>query len=151
MDYAMPEASLPAFGLCQCLSSAARRKGSDSYTVEKLRIAIQVVFAFFLPLGCIHRRQLRSSPMSLPRFSREDPSVKLGGTSPYLHLNYLPRWSLPSRLLVEPPALWLARLLEAPEDHNCRFISCVFSTDPMAGSDCVLSHRQLVSLVVFFS
>jgi hypothetical protein len=33
------------------------------------------VFAFFLSLRCIRRRQLRSSPMSLPIFNGEDSSV----------------------------------------------------------------------------
>jgi hypothetical protein len=124
--------------LRRCPSSAAPRKESSNYTEDLLRIAIKVVYAF-LPLGCIRRRQLRSSPMSLPRFNGEDhsvlSSVKL---TPYLQLNLRPRWSLPSRLLVEPLALRMERLLEAPEVHSCRFISSVFSTDPLAGSDCVL-------------
>jgi hypothetical protein len=34
--------------------------------------ADQAIFAFFVPLGCIRRRQMRESPMSLPRFSCED-------------------------------------------------------------------------------
>jgi hypothetical protein len=34
----------------------------------KSRIADQDVFAIFNPLGCIRRRQMRSSPKSLPRF-----------------------------------------------------------------------------------
>jgi hypothetical protein len=71
---------------------------------------------------------------------------------PYLQLNYLPHWSLPSRLLVEPLALWLARLLETLEDYSCMFISSVFSTDPLSGSDCILRYRQLVpSVVLLFS
>jgi hypothetical protein len=37
-----------------------------------MRIATQVVFAIFKPLGCICWRQMRSSPKSLPRFSGED-------------------------------------------------------------------------------
>jgi hypothetical protein len=69
---------------------------------------------------------------------------------PYLQLKLIPRWSLPSRLLVELLALRLARLLEAPEDHSYRFISSVFSTDPLAGSGSVLPLRQLVHAVVLF-
>jgi hypothetical protein len=68
----MPEEKIA--NLCRCFSSAAPRKESSNYTADLLRIAIKVVCAF-LPLGCIHRRQLRSSPMLLPRFSGEDPSV----------------------------------------------------------------------------
>jgi hypothetical protein len=34
------------------------------------------------------------------------------------------------------------------DDHNYRFISSVFSTDPLAGSDYVLPHRQLVLILV---
>jgi hypothetical protein len=87
--------------------------------------------------------------MSLPRFSGEDSSVLSSVVlPPYLQLSLLPRWSLPSRLLVEPLALWLAGLLEAPKDHSYRFISSVFSMDPLVGSGCVLPLRQLVLVVV---
>jgi hypothetical protein len=148
-DTATSDANL--VDLCRCPSSAAPRKESGSYTADLLRIAIQVVFAFW-PLGCIRRRQLRSSLMLLPRFSGEDllvlSSVML---TPYLQLNLQPRWSLPSRLLVEPLALRMERLLEAPEVHSCRFISSVFSTDPLAGSDCVLPRRRLGFLAVFIT
>jgi hypothetical protein len=107
-----------------------------------LRITDQVVLVFLL-LGCIRQRQLRSSPMLLPRFSEEDSSVFSSMLLHlYLQLNLLPRWSLPSRLLAEPLALRLARQLEALEVHSCRFISYVFSTDPLAGSDCVLHRRS---------
>jgi hypothetical protein len=134
--------------LCRCHSSTASRKESSSYTADLLRIVIMVVCAF-LPLGCIRRRQLRSSPMSLPRSSGEDPSVLSSVMlTPYLQLNFQPRWSLPSRLLVEPLALRMERLLEAPEVHSCRFISSVFSTDPLAGSDCVLPRRQLIFIAM---
>jgi hypothetical protein len=92
---------------------------------------------------------LRSSPMTLPRSSGEDPSVLSSVMlTPYLQLNFQPRWSLPSRLLVEPLALRMERLLEAPEVHSCRFISSVFSTDPLAGSDCVLPRRQLIFIAM---
>jgi hypothetical protein len=145
----MPEEKIA--DLCRCFSSTAPRKESSNYTADLLRIAIKVVCAF-LPLRCIRRRQLRSSPMSLPRFSGEDPLVLSSVMhTPYLQLNLQPRWSLPSRLLVEPLALWMERLLEAPEVHSCRFISSVFSTDPLAGSDCVLPRRQLVIAMVIAS
>jgi hypothetical protein len=91
---ATPDANLD--DLYRCPSSAAPRKESGSYTKDLLRIAIQVVFAFW-PLGCIRRRQLRSSLMSLPRFSGEDHSVLSSVMlTPYLQLNLQPRWSLPS-------------------------------------------------------
>jgi hypothetical protein len=117
-------------GACRHPTDAAPRTDSSSYTADELRIADQVVL-IFLSLGCIRRRQLRSSLMSLPRFSEEDPSVLSSVLLPrYLQLNLIPRWSLPSRLLAEPLALRLARLLAAFEVHSCRFTSSVFSTDP---------------------
>jgi hypothetical protein len=77
--------------------------------------------------------------MSLPRFSREYSSTLSSVVHPpCLQLNHLPPCSLSSRLLVEPLALRLATRLEAPEDHNCRFLSYVFSMDPIEGFDCVL-------------
>jgi hypothetical protein len=143
---AMPDEKID--DLCRYPSSAAPRKESSNYTADLLKIAIKVVCAF-LPHGCIRRRQLRSSPMSLPRFSGEDPSVLSSVMlTPYLQLNLQPRWSLPSRLLVEPLALRMERLLEAPEVHSCRFISFVFSTDPLAGSNCVLLRPQLVVITM---
>jgi hypothetical protein len=146
---ATPFATPPDF--CRRLRTAAPRKGSSSYTADQLRIAIQVVLAFFLSLGWIHRQQLRSSLMSLPRFSGEDPPTLSSVVCiPYLQLNFLPRWTLPSQLLVEPLALWSASLLEALEDHSCMFISSMFSTDPLTGSGYVLRRRQLVLQVVPF-
>jgi hypothetical protein len=122
------ETPMPALStLFRRLRSTALRTESGSYTADLLRIAIQVVNAFFSPLGCICRRQMRSSPMSLPRFSGEDSSVLSSVMlPPYLQLKLIPRWSLPSRLLAEPLALRLAGLLEAPEDHSYMFISSVF-------------------------
>jgi hypothetical protein len=50
--------------------------------MDQLKIAILVVFVVFLLLGCICQRRLRSSPMSLPRFSGDDSLVfELGGAS----------------------------------------------------------------------
>jgi hypothetical protein len=99
--------------------SAAQR----GYIADQLRIAVQAVFAIFLPLGCIRQRQMRASPMSLPRFSREDtPVLSSVRLTPNLELNLLPRMSLPMRLLVEPLTLRLVRLLEALQEHSCRFI-----------------------------
>jgi hypothetical protein len=40
--------------------------------------------------------------------------------------------------------------LEALEDHSYKFISYVFSTDPLAGSGSVLPLRQPVHVVVLF-
>jgi hypothetical protein len=68
-----------------------------------MRIATQVVFAIFKPLGCIRRRQMRSSPKSLPRFSGED-FLALSSVMriQYLQLNRQPHFPLPTRLPVEP-------------------------------------------------
>jgi hypothetical protein len=59
-------------------------------------------------------------------------------------LNLSPRLPVLTRLLVEPLALRLARCCEAPQDHSCRLIASVFSTDSVAGSDYVV----LLSLLV---
>jgi hypothetical protein len=84
--------------------------------------ADQAVFAFFVPLGCIRRRQMRESPMSLPRFSGEDFFDLSSVMHPLdLQLNPKPQRRLPMRLLVEPLALRLVRLQEAPGEDNCRF------------------------------
>jgi hypothetical protein len=114
-----------------------------------MRIATQVVFAIFKPLGCICWRQMRSSPKSLPRFSGED-FLALSSVMhiQYLQLNRQPRLPLPTRLPVEPLVLRLERLCEAPEEHSCRILASVLSTDPLAGSDSVLLLRLLVLPVV---
>jgi hypothetical protein len=65
-----------------------------------------------------------------------------------VQLNRLPRLLMPTRLLVEPLALRLVRLCEALEEHSCRIVASVLSTDPLAGSDCVLLFRHLVLPVV---
>jgi hypothetical protein len=114
-----------------------------------MRIAAPDVFAIFRPLGCSRRRQMRSSPKSLPRFSGED-FLDLSSVMHirYLQLNHLPCLPLPTRLLVEPLALRLERLCEALEEHSCRIVASVLSTDPLAGSNCILLLRLLVLLVV---
>jgi hypothetical protein len=114
-----------------------------------LRIVVQVVLAIFKPLGCIHRRQMRSSPKSLPRFSGEvflDLSSVMRTRN--IQLNCLPRLPMPTRLLVEPLALRLVWLCEALKEHNCRIVVSVLSTNPLAGFDCVLLLRRLVFPVV---
>jgi hypothetical protein len=64
-----------------------REKDYGIYTANQLRVVVQVVFAFFLPIGCICRRQLRSSSISLPRFSGEDSSALSSVVHPpYLQL-----------------------------------------------------------------
>jgi hypothetical protein len=84
--------------------------------------AVRTVFAFFVPLGCIRRRQMRESPMSLPRFSGEDFFDLSSMMHPQdLQLNPKPHRRLPTRLLVEPLTLWLVRLQEAPGEDYCRF------------------------------
>jgi hypothetical protein len=110
-----------------------------------VRIGVQVVFAIFMPLGCIRRRHMRSSPMSLPRFSGED-LLELSSVVriPNVQLNHLPRLPSPTRLLVELLALRLERLCEAPKDLSCRIVASMLSTDPLIGSDCGLLLRQLV-------
>jgi hypothetical protein len=67
-----------------------------------------------------------------------------------VQLNHLPRLSLPTRLLVEPLALRLERLCEALEEHSCRIVASMLSTDPLAGSDFILLLRHLVLPVVLF-
>jgi hypothetical protein len=84
--------------------------------------AVHAVFAFFVPLGCIRRRQIRESPMSLPRFNGEEFFDLSSVMHPQdLQLNPKPHRRPPTRLLVEPLALRLVRLQEAPGEDNCRF------------------------------
>jgi hypothetical protein len=100
------------------------------------------VFVFFVSLGCIRQRQLRESLMSLPRFGGEDIFDLSSVIHPQdLQLNPQPHSCLPTRLLVESLALRLVRFQEAPGEDNCRFLSEV-SSDPLAGSNCVLLHRH---------
>jgi hypothetical protein len=47
-----------------------------------------------------------------------------------VQLNHLPRLPSPTRLLVEPLALWLERLCEAREDLSCRIVASVLLKDP---------------------
>jgi hypothetical protein len=117
-------------------------------TEDRVRIDAQFVFAIFMSLECIRRRQMRSSPMSLPRFSDED----LLELSSVMHiqnvqLNHQPRLPSPTRLLVEPLALRLERLCEALGDLSCRIFASVFSMDPLIGSDYGLLLRLLVPSV----
>jgi hypothetical protein len=95
---------------------------SGCYTLISCQATKRSVFAFFMPLGCIHWRQMRESPMSLPRFNIEDffelSSVML---PPDLQLNPQPQSCLPTQLLVEPLALRLVRFQEALGEDNCRF------------------------------
>jgi hypothetical protein len=95
---------------------------SGCHMLLPCQVADHAVFAFFVPLGCIRRRQMRESPMSLPRFSGEDPIDLSSVRHPLdLQLNPQPQRRLPTRLLVEPLALRLVRLQEAPGEYNCRF------------------------------
>jgi hypothetical protein len=69
-----------------------------------------VVFAFFVPLGCIRRRQMREFPISLPRFSGEDFfNLSLVMHPLDLQLNPQPQRHLPMQLLVEPLEKTIAR------------------------------------------
>jgi hypothetical protein len=93
---------------------------------------------------------VRASSMTFLRFSGED----FTDLSSVMHildlqLNPSPHMRLPTRLLVEPLALRLARLQEALEEYNCRFFESEFSTDPLAGSNCVLLLRQHVFSVAY--
>jgi hypothetical protein len=120
---------------------------SSCYTQISYQAAGHSVFAFFVLLGCIHRRQLRESLMSLPRFGDEDFFDLSSVIHPQeLHLNLKPHSCLPSRLLVEPLALWLVRYQEAPRarEDNCKFFLSEVSSDLLGGSNCVLPHRQCV-------
>jgi hypothetical protein len=94
---------------------------SSCYIWISCQAAGHTVFAIFVPLGCIHRRQMRESPMSLPRFSGEDFfNLSLVMPPQYLQLNPIPQSCLPTRLSVEPLALRLVRFQEALEEDNCR-------------------------------
>jgi hypothetical protein len=116
---------------------------SSHYTLMYFQAADHSVFAFFGPLGCIRRRQLRESLMSLPRFGGKDFFDLSSVICPQdLQLNPKPHSCLPMRLLVEPLALRLVRFQEAPGEHNCKFFLSEVSSDPLAGSNCVLPHRQ---------
>jgi hypothetical protein len=89
---------------------------TSCYTQNSYQAADHFAFAFFVPLGCIRRRQLRESLMSLPRFGGEDFFDLSSVIRPQdLQLNLKPHRCLPSRLLVEPLALRLARYQEALE------------------------------------
>jgi hypothetical protein len=110
------------------------------YTLISCHATGRSVFAFFVLLGCIRRRQMRESPKSLPRFSGEDffdlSSVML---PPDLQLDPKPQSCLPTRLPVEPLALRLVRFQEGLGEYNCRFF-------------CPISHRNpWQAPVVFFS
>jgi hypothetical protein len=116
---------------------------TSCYTQNSYQAADHFAFAFFVPLGCIRRRQLRESLLSLPRFSGEDFFDLSSVFRPQdLQLNLKPHRCLPSRLLVEPLALRLARYQEAPREDNCRFFSVRSLIGPLAGSNCVIPHRQ---------
>jgi hypothetical protein len=78
---------------------------SSCYTLISCQATGHTVIAFFAPLGCIRRRQMRESPMSLSRFSGED----------FFELSSV------TRLPVEPLALRLVRFQEALREDNCRF------------------------------
>jgi hypothetical protein len=98
---------------------------SGCYTIGYLRAAGHSVFAFFAPLGCIRRRQMRESPMSFRRFSDEDFLVLSLVKLPFnLQLSPQPQTCPPTRLLVESLALRLVRFQEAPEEDNYRFFPC---------------------------
>ena len=94
---------------------------------------------------------MRSSLLRFLRFdSQEPPNLGSVLDISYLQLNPLPHRRLPTRLLVEPLALRLARLQEAPEECDCRFVASEFSTDPLLGSGCTLRHIQSLYSLLFF-
>lgn len=108
---------------------------SSYYSKDQLRIAVKVVFVVFISLGCVRRRQVRSSPLWLLRFGDEDPSVLSSVKLPrHLHLNFQPRGLAPSQWLVEPLAIWLAGLCEALDDHICRCCKSMILMDNLVGS-----------------
>lgn len=89
---------------------------SGCYNKDQLRIAVQAGFAIFFPLGCVRRRQMRSSSLLLPRFGGEDVLVLDSVTHHQnLQLNLQPHVPHPTRLLVEPLDLRLVRPFDAPE------------------------------------
>ena len=108
-------------------------------------------------VGCVFlmfgtgRRRVRSSRLRFLRFNNKEPP-DLGSVLDisYLQLNLIPHRRLPTRLLVEPLALRLARLREAPEECDCRFVASEFSTDPLIGSGCTLRHVHYMFLVACF-
>jgi hypothetical protein len=122
---------------------------SGHYKLMYYQAADHSVFVFFGPIGCIRWRQLRESLMSFPRFGGEDFFDLSSVFRPQdLQLNPKPHSCVPLRLLVEPLALRLVRFQEAPGEDNCRFFLSEVSSDPLAGSNCVLPHRQCASSVL---
>jgi hypothetical protein len=86
-------------GLLICKEMVLLYMKSGCYTLISCHATGCSVFAFFIPLGSICRRQMRESPKSLPRFSGEDffdlSSVML---PPDLQLDPKPQSCLPTRL-----------------------------------------------------
>jgi hypothetical protein len=121
---------------------------SSCCTKDQLRIAVKAICAFFISLGCVRRRQVRSSLLSLPRFGDEDSVLSSVKHPKHLQLNFQPRVLVPSQLLVEPLAFWMDRLYEALEELICRFGTSMFSMDTLVGSICVLRLGQL-SVIIF--
>jgi len=98
------------------------------------------------------RRRVRASLLRFLRFSGREP-LDLSSVMDIqdLQLNPSPRRRLPMRLLVEPLALRLDRLQEAPEEYDCRFCVSDFSSDPLIGSDCILQLCLLVLSALYYT
>ena len=122
---------------------------SGCYTLHLLQAIGHEVCVSLLFGTC--RRWVRAPLLRLLRFNGKDPP-DLSSVMAILNLqlNPLPHWRLTTGLPVEPLALRLARLQETLEECNCRFVASEFSTDPLAGSYCVLRHNLHVSPVVHF-
>jgi len=77
------------------------------------------------------RRRVRASLLRFLRFGGREPTDLSSVLDiQNLQLNPLPHGSLPTRLLVEPLALRLDWLREAPGKYDCRFRASGFSPDP---------------------
>ena len=118
-------------------------------TAYPLLVTVHVGCAFLL-FGT-SRRRVRSSLLRFLRFNSQEPT-ELGSVMDitYLQLNHLPHRRLPTRLLVEPLALRLARLQEALMECDCRFAASEFSSDPLIGSGCTLWHIHCMFSVASF-
>jgi hypothetical protein len=123
---------------------------SGCYTSGHLQADVHDIFAIFTSLGLILRGRVRASSMSFLRFTDKD----ISDLSSVMHildlqLNPSPHMCWPTWLLVEPLTLWLVRLQEALEEYNCRFFESEFSSDPLAGSNCILMLKCLELSVAY--
>lgn len=66
---------------CQAIGLAAFIFQSIFCASDQLRIAIQAVYVVFVPLGRVHRGQVRSSPKLLPQIQWRRPGVEFSVAS----------------------------------------------------------------------